>query len=69
MVTNVGGNLYNLKRLTSEKEQMLLNTKLDQIRYVLRDELKPFRSYQVVDQFLAQSNVASTPCCPKYAWR
>ena len=54
VVTNVGGNLDNLKRLKVEQEQMLLNTKLEQIRYVLRDELKPFRSFPVVDQFLAQ---------------
>ena len=53
-MTNVGGNLDNLKRLKVEQEQMLLNTKLEQIRYVLRDELKPFRSFPVVDQFLAQ---------------
>ena len=54
MVTNVGGNLDNLKRLKTEQEQLLLNHKLEQIRYVLRDELKPFRSFPLVDQFLAQ---------------
>ena len=56
MVTNVGGNLDNLKRLKTEQEQLLLNHKLEQIRYVLRDELKPFRSFPLVDQFLAQFN-------------
>ena len=54
VVTNVGSNLDNLKRLKSEQEQLLLNHKLEQIRYVLRDELKPFRSYPLVDSFLAQ---------------
>ena len=45
-----------MKRLKSEQEQLLLNTKLEQIRYVLRDELKPFRSFSVVDSFLGQFN-------------
>ena len=55
-MTNVGGNLDNLNRLKSEQEQLLLTTKLEQIRYVLRDELKPFRSFSEVNSFLAQFN-------------
>ena len=51
VVTNVGGNLDNLKRLKSEQEQLLLDTKLEHIRNVLRDERKPFRFNEIRSRY------------------
>ena len=54
IVSNVGGNLDNIKRLEREVANMLLAAKLEEIQKALRGKLLPFKKYSKVDEFLAQ---------------
>ena len=54
IVTNVGGNLDNMKRLEREIEGNLLEAKLEYIKLSLATEIRPFKKYEVVDQFNKQ---------------
>jgi len=54
IVSNVGGNLDNIKRLEREVANMLLAAKLEEIQKALRGKLQPFKKYSKVDEFLAQ---------------
>ena len=53
-MTNVGGNVDNLKRLEREQEQMALSAKLMHIRLSIDGSLKPFKSFPVVAEFNKQ---------------
>ena len=54
IITNVGFNLDNLKRLTLEQRTTYTDQKKHTIEIALKGSLKPFKRYPAVQQFLAQ---------------
>ena len=53
-MSNVGGNVDNIKRLEREQANFALMGKLEAIQLALRGSLQPFKKYSLVDQFLNQ---------------
>ena len=56
-MTNVGGNIDNIKRLEREKENMVLSAKLAHIKLSLDGTLRPFKSYELVNEFHKQFDI------------
>ena len=53
IITNVGGNLDNIRRCSREQKNELLVAKLDTIQVALKSTIRPFKRYPVANQFLA----------------
>ena len=53
-MSNVGGNVDNIKRLEREQANLALMGKLEAIQLALRGSLQPFKKYSLVDEFLNQ---------------
>ena len=53
IITNVGGNLDNIRRCDRERQTDLLAEKLSAIQYTLRAQIQPFRRYPEAARFLA----------------
>ena len=54
IVTNVGGNIDNMKRLQREQEALCLEARLAHIKLSLNGTMRPFRSYEKVNEFHKQ---------------
>ena len=54
IVTNVGGNLDNIRRCTTERKMAIIQEKLFAIQSVLRGQIRPFKRYPEAQRFLAQ---------------
>ena len=53
-MTNVGGNIDNMRRLEREQENMVLAAKLEHIKLSIDGTLRPFKSYEKVKEFNQQ---------------